>query len=145
MPVDVKSNRIPMRLPHEASATLLVTYPEVRVADSIEEEIRNILNQSPFRWRLQMVSDRPPMEPTKKNANLAKSIRVMAEEWGISLRTLTSAMPSVAGLVPRTTEVVCGLGPVTNDPYTFHESIGRSSLLKRTLLLAQFLLSLYGK
>ena len=45
-------------------------------------------------------------------------------------------------LVPATTAVVCGLGPVCKDIYTQHESVGRSSLMKRTLLLAQYLLSI---
>lgn len=145
MPVDVKSHRIPMRLPHEASATLLVTYPDAKLADSTEQKIRKILDASPFPCALQMVSDRPPMEPNKRNAALAKSIVGIADEWGISVRTQRSAMPSVAGLVPQGTQVICGLGPVTHDLYTFYESIGRNSLLKRTLLLAQFLLSVYGK
>jgi D-alanine-D-alanine ligase len=145
MPVDVKSQRTPMRLPHEASATLLVTYPDASAADSMEEKIRKLLNDSPFRCSLQMVSERPPMEGRKKSSGVAKAVMSVAEEWGVSIRTQRSAMPSVAGLVPSGTEVVCGMGPVTNDPHTFHESIGRSSLLKRTLLLAQFLLSVYGE
>ena len=145
LPVDLQTHRIPMRLPHEATATVLVTYPDSKGADSTEDRIRQILNESPFRCHLHLVSERPPMESSKKNSSLAKAVANVAQEWGISLRTQKSAMPSVAGLIPSGTEVVCAMGPVTNDPHTFHESIGRSSLLKRTLLLAQFLLSLYGK
>lgn len=141
MPVEVKSYRIPMRLPHEISATVFVTYPDTDVADATDEKMREMLGRKAFRWRLQIVSDRPPLIARKKNGSLAKSIKQIAEEWGISIRTQSSAMPSVAGLVPAPAQVVCGLGPVSYDLYTSHESIGRSSLLKRTLLLAQVLLA----
>jgi D-alanine-D-alanine ligase len=48
-------------------------------------------------------------------------------------------LPSVAGLVPAGTAVVCGLGPVARDLYQPHEAVSRLSMLQRTLLLAEFL------
>lgn len=141
MPVEMKSYRTPMRLPHEISATVLLTYPTTDAADAAEEKMREILGGNGFRWRLQLVADRPPMIGGKKSSALTKTIRSLADEWGINIRSQTSATPSVAGLVPPSVPVVCGMGPIAYDLYTSHEAVGRSSLLKRTLLLAQFLLA----
>jgi D-alanine-D-alanine ligase len=141
MPVDVKAQRIPMRLPNEASATILLTYPDKDIADDTEARMRGLLGTNAFRWRLQTVSDRPPMAASRKNTNLAKSLKRIADEWEISIRVQSSASPSAAGLIPKTVPALCGLGPICNDLYTPHESVRRSSLLKRTLLLAQFLIS----
>ncbi len=145
MPVEMRSHRISMRLPHEVSATVLMTYPTSDAADGAEQEMREILGRNAFRWRLQLVADRPPMIAGKKNNALTKAIRNIADEWGISIRQQSSASPSVAGLVPASVPAVCGLGPVAYDLYSGHEAVGRSSLLKRTLLLAEYLLSVSRK
>jgi D-alanine-D-alanine ligase len=141
LPIEVHSSRIAMRLPHEVSATVLMTYPETAVADSTEQRMREMLGKNRFRWRLERISDRPPMKSTKKTQKLAKDLEKMAELWGISIKSQSSAMPSVAGLAPASVATLCGLGPITKDLYTPHESVGRTSLMKRTLLLAQYLLS----
>jgi D-alanine-D-alanine ligase len=45
----------------------------------------------------------------------------------------------VAGLVPSSRAVICGLGPVARDVDTPQEAVLRLSLMQRTLLLAQYL------
>ncbi len=144
LPVQVNTNRIPLRLPHQVSATILVTYPDVKSADETENQMRNLFGANEFRWRLERIADRPPMKQRKKNAALAKRIEALASDWDMKLRSHTSAMPSVAGLAPSSAAVVCGMGPICHDLYTLHEAVERSSLFKRTLLLAQFLNSSYG-
>jgi D-alanine-D-alanine ligase len=118
-----------------------MTYPDERTAEETEKAIKEVLGRA-FRWRLEKVGERPAMVTRKHRVRPVQEILKVAKEWEISIRSHSSAMPSVAGLVPATTAVVCGLGPVCRDIYTQHESVGRSSLMKRTLLLAQYLLSI---
>lgn len=141
IPVDARAFRTAMRLPHQAWAGILMTSREVEIADEAEGKMRSMLKGEPVRWRLEKLSDRPPMKATKAGAALARDIERVAAGWDISIRGQTSAMPSAAGLVPNGTPVVCGMGPVAENLYTLHESIGRLSLLKRTVLLAEYLLS----
>lgn len=144
-PVDVRSYRIPMRLAHQVKATILMTYPDETKAEDMERRIREILGHERIRWRLEKIADRPPLIDRRQNIALARHMEKIAKEWGIPLRTGSSAIPSVAGLVPASTPVVCGIAPVTHNIYTQQEAIERDSLLQRTLLLAQYLLSLSKK
>lgn len=145
LPVEIKSHRTPMRLPHNVSATLLVTYPDAIAADEVDKRIRLALGKDNFRWRLELVSDRPPMVDRNRKRGLAKDMMNIASQWEIPVKTKSSAQPSVAGLAPPKTDVLCGLSPCCNSLYTQHESIDRHSLVQRTLLLAQYLLSLADK
>jgi D-alanine-D-alanine ligase len=79
------------------------------------------------------------MPEREGNQLLLQRIEEAAATWDIPLGAETSASPSVAGLVPEGTAVICGLGPITNDLYTPHEAVQRTSLLQHTLLLSQFL------
>jgi hypothetical protein len=101
--------------------------------------MREILGKDSVRWELEMLSDRPPMKARPKNRKLAKTLSQVAEQWEIPLKQESSLWPSVAGLIPASTTVVCGLGPVARQLYTPQETIQRISILQRTLLLAEFL------
>jgi hypothetical protein len=79
------------------------------------------------------------MPERKRNKQLLKEVEAAAEEWEVPLGYETSVSPSVAGLVPDDTAVLCGLGPVVREPYTPHEAIQRISLFQRTLLLTGIL------
>ena len=136
--LDTKTAHLPLLLPHNVQAMLLLTYPDSKVVKKTEDAIRAILGKGAT-WRLDLVSDRPPMQERSANNALLKELTSVAVEWEIPLARETSLWPSVAGLVPRTTGVVCGAGPVARDLYTPHESVHRGSLLQRTLLLAEFL------
>jgi D-alanine-D-alanine ligase len=46
----------------------------------------------------------------------------------------------VAGLVSSRIPVVCGIGPATKDLYTPQEAVNRTSLIQRSIIIAQFLL-----
>ena len=89
-----------------------------------------------------MVSDRPPMRERRVNSKLIRDLEETAAQWEIPFARDSSTWPSVAGLVPRTKPVLCGIGPAARDLYTSNESVERISLVQRTLLLAQYLASL---
>jgi D-alanine-D-alanine ligase len=137
--IDVQTERLPMLLPHRVTATVVVTYPEQRIADEIEEEMRGLIGKSGPRWELKQLSDRPPMRERRANLQLAKSLGELAEQREIPLKRESSVWPSVAGLVPAKTACVCGIGPVARDLGMPNEAVQRISLVQRTLLLAEFL------
>lgn len=137
--VDVETQAYPLHLPHRVSVMLLLTYLNPNAADAAEERIREILNGKEVRWSLERISDRPPMEERRANEPLLEALKSLAANWDIPLEAESSAWPSVAGLVPPSTAVICGMGPVGRNLYTPEESVQRVSLMQRTLLLAQFL------
>jgi D-alanine-D-alanine ligase len=137
---DLRLESSPQRIPHEAVATVGVTYPTPKTADRIEQHMREILGTDKRRWRLDLIADRPPMAERKINLALAERAARIAERWEIPLAAERSVLPSVAGLVPRTVPVLCGLGPVADEINTPQERISRISMMQRTLLLAQLLI-----
>jgi len=138
-PLEVSANHLPMLLPHRATSMLLVTYPDDKTANRIEQEMREILKDKRVNWELELISDRPAMRDRRANARLLKSLQTVASAWEIPVSKESSVWPSVAGLAPASTSVLCGMGPVARDLYTPNESVNRTSLVQRTLLLAQLL------
>ncbi len=138
-PLEISAAHLPMLLPHRATSMLLVTSPDERTANRIEQEMRAILKDRKVEWELELISDRPAMKERRANARLIRSLESIAAEWEIPLARESSVWPSVAGLAPTSTSVVCGLGPVARDIYTPDEAVSRTSLVQRTLLLAQLL------
>ncbi|NIM13354.1 MAG: ATP-grasp domain-containing protein [Candidatus Aminicenantes bacterium] len=139
--IDFTMQRYPLRLPHLCQAVLLLNYLDKTTAQQAEKDMRNILGKEGYRWTLEKISERPPMKEKRKNQHLFKRISQLAQELEIPLDKKTSLWPSAAGLVPDKVDVICGIGPVAQDLYTPHESINRISLLQRTLLLTQFLIT----
>jgi D-alanine-D-alanine ligase len=137
--VDLHTEGFPMHLPHRVRANLLVTYPSETAADALEREIRGILGEARLHWKLERISDRPPMPERRANRRLWRSLESVAQQWEIPLRKEGSAWPSVGGLVPARTACLCGMGPVARDLRTPNEAVWRLSLMQRTLLLAEFL------
>jgi D-alanine-D-alanine ligase len=123
----------------------MVTYPDSKVADEVEENMRSALDTRGPRWELKLISDRPPMRERRTNLQLARSLEGVAEEWEIPLSHESSVWPSVAGLVPSKVACVCGVGPDARDLGTPQEAVQRISLVQRTLLLTQFLAKELGK
>jgi D-alanine-D-alanine ligase len=137
--VDVKTETLPMRVPHRVTATVLVTYPDLPAAEQLEERMRALLGKKGPRWELDQISDRPPMKERRSTLQLAKKLAEVAEEWEIPFKRESSVWPSVAGLVPAKTACLCGIGPVARDLGSPHEAVQRISFVQRTLLLAEFL------
>ena len=148
---DIHTDAFPMLLPHRVQATLFLSYSDLSLANTLERQMREILGKDSVRWELEMISDRPAMKARPKNRKLAKTLSQVAEQWEIPLKQESSLWPSIAGLVPTSAAVVCGLGPVAHQLYTPQEAVQRISILQRTLLLAEFLvqelkgLPAYGK
>lgn len=136
---NIKTTSFPMLLPHRIAVTLLLSYPEQRLAEAVEKQMRDILGKGEAKWELEMLSDRPPMKPSRGNQRLARELKEVAEKWDIPLDKESSVWPTIAGLVPESTPVLCGLGPISKQLYTPQEAVQRISILQRTLLLAEFL------
>jgi len=128
-----------MLLPHRIAVTLLLSYPDQRLADGVEKKMRDILGKGEAKWELEILSDRPPMKLSRGNQKLARELKEVADKWEIPLDQESSVWPTIAGLVPETTPVVCGLAPISKQLYTPQEAVQRISILQRTLLLAEFL------
>lgn len=136
---EMRTDHLPMRVPHRVIATIVVTFPDDAHADAAEARMREIFGKRGLRWSLEMVAHRPAMKERPSGARLAKSLEAIATEWDMPLKRSSSAWPSVAGLVPAKTAVVCGVGPVARELRTPGEAVQRISLIQRTILLAEFL------
>lgn len=136
---DLRTRSFPMRVPHAVIADLVVSYTEHDGADRAVSEIRKALGAKSVRWRLEVLSDRPPLVPRKASRPIADSLRTIARELDVPLQEERSTWPSVAGLAPGDAGVVCGLGPVAQNLNTPDEAVQRLSVVQRTLLLATYL------
>ncbi|UCF16882.1 MAG: ATP-grasp domain-containing protein, partial [Phycisphaerales bacterium] len=136
---DIRPTAFPMLLPHRVEVTITLSYGDQSVADASEEAIRDILNSGGFHHQLEVLSDRPALNNRTSNKRLAAELSDIAANWEIPFGQESALWPSAAGLVPASTAVVCGIGPVARDLYTPNEAVERISLLQRTLLLAEFL------
>ena len=110
-----------------------------QVLELPQEAIREILASGGFSYQLEALSDRPALKSRASNKRLCTELSEIAANWEIPFGQESALWPSVAGLVPASTAVVCGVGPVARDLYTPNEAVERISLLQRTLLLAEFL------
>ena len=137
--LDIESERHPMMAPHRVSATIMVTYFNVKDAERVERRMKEIMGRRGRRWTLTLLSDRPPMKERTPGLRLAKAIEDVARELQLPVVRQSSAWPSVAGLVPAKVGCVCGFGPVCRDRGTSKEAVQRVSLVQRAFLLAAFL------
>lgn len=136
---EIQSEHFPLLVPHRINMNLLMSYLDPRVADEAEVEIRSIMSGGRFRITLELISDRSQMKERRVDKKLADALVAASEEWEIPLPIDSSLWPSVGGLAPARIPTVCGLGPAARDLYTPQEAVNRTSLIQRTLLLAQFL------
>ena len=140
--VDLHTSGFQNLLPHEVSATILINYLEVAAADRIEARLHAQLEQQEgLRVRLTLVGDRPPFHKTPESEDLANRMREAAAAWHLPFAEESSLLPSVSGLAPASTAVICGVGPAATKTDTSTESVERIGVVQRTLLLAQFLLA----
>jgi D-alanine-D-alanine ligase len=136
---DIRPTAFPMLLPHRVEATLSLSFGDRSTADASEKSMREIFAAGGFRHQLEVISDRPALKNRSQNKKLAAELSEVAAKWEIPFGQETALWPSAAGLVPASTAVVCGVGPVAKDLYTPNEAVERISLLQRTLLIAEFL------
>jgi D-alanine-D-alanine ligase len=140
---EFRADAFPMRLPHRATAIVVINYYDDKTLIDAKDSIRRILGKKTIglKWEIEEVSNRPPMKERKINDDLIMKIKKVAEDWDIPFNTTSSLWPSIAGLVPDLTPVICGMGPIADQLYTPQESVLRISLIQRSLLLTQYLLS----
>jgi D-alanine-D-alanine ligase len=136
---DIRPTAFAMLLPHRVNVILTLSYGSKSIADACEKSIREILASGGFNHQLEVISDRPALENRAQNKRLAAELAEIAANWEIPFGQESALWPSAAGLVPDSTAVVCGVGPIARDLYTPNEAIERISLLQRTLLIAEFL------
>jgi D-alanine-D-alanine ligase len=136
---DIRPTAFPMLLPHRVEVTVTLSYGDALVADVSEKSMREIFASGGFRHQLEVISDRPALNDRSQNKMFAAELSEMAVNWEIPFGQESALWPSAAGLVPASTAVVCGIGPVAKDLYTPNEAVERISLLQRTLLIAEFL------
>ena len=138
--LDLRTERHAMFVPHRVEVSLMMSYLEAAQADDTEAAMRAALGRSGPKWRLNRLDDRPPMADRPTNGPLVEALEAAAARWEIPLERESSAWPSVAGLAPADTAVVCGMAPVTRDRGTPDEAVQRISLVQRTLLLSEYLI-----
>jgi D-alanine-D-alanine ligase len=140
---ELKTSAYQNLLPHEVSGTVLVNYLDEKVADRVVAELRTLLefNKDGLKSRLSLLTDRPAMVRRSGNESLLAKLGCAAERWELPFDQDSSLLPSVAGLVPAGTPVVCGVGPAATEAFTTHEAVERISVVQKTLLLAQFLMT----
>jgi D-alanine-D-alanine ligase len=136
---ELRTSAFPTLLPHQVTAAIAMSHRETEAADAAETRLRALLESGRRQATVRRVADRPPLRERRGTTRLAKSLCAVAKEWDVPLGTGTSSWPSVAGLVPAKVPVLCGVAPTAHDLHTPHESIDRTSLLQRTLILTQFL------
>jgi hypothetical protein len=139
--MNIETYAYPMLLPHRVCATLYSSFAKIKSADELENKMRQILGKGGIKWSLDCISNRPPMKVKKTNNLQLDSLKKIANQWDIPFSIESSLWPSVGGLVKQGTPVVCGMGPIAKDLYTSRECIERVSLIQRTLLLSQYLIS----
>ena len=143
--VDMRTERHAMFMPHRVEISLMMSYLKPAHADDTEASMRQALGRGGPRWSLNRLTDRPPMHDLPGNQPLAADLEAAAAKWDITLERESSAWPSVAGLVPEGTAVVCGVGPAMRDGGTPDEAVQRISLVERTLLLTEYLIGRIGR
>lgn len=139
--VDIRTESLPMLLPHRITATVLMTFPDAKLATETEKQLKAKTDKRGPKWELEKISDRPPMKERRATQRLQRAVADVANEWDVPLDRESSVWPSVSGLVPTSKGCLCGFAPVARDLGTPGEAVQRISLIQRTLLLAQYLLT----
>ena len=139
--VNIETDAYPMLLPHRVRITLLSSFATIKAGDRLEDQMKKTLGKGRIKWSLECIANRPPMKTKKRSNSQIESLRSIARQWDLPLVLESSVMPSVGGLVKQGTPVLCGMGPCARDLYTSRECIERVSLVQRTLLLSQYLVS----
>lgn len=139
---DIQSSRYSMLIPHRVSANIFITYIDEEQAKNVESRVRKLFQtkRKGIKTYIEKLEDRPPMLKTPKGEGLINEIREIAEKWRIPFDVESTLLPSAAGVVSRECAVICGMAPSSKNLYTPEESVSRTELVQKTLLISQFLL-----
>ncbi|PYZ92241.1 D-alanine--D-alanine ligase [Salipaludibacillus keqinensis] len=137
---DVRSERYSVLKPHRVYATLSITYIDEKLAYETEMAIRDLFkaNAKGVRTNIEKLVERPPLI-RQKNDPMLERLKELSDRWQLPFGTESSLLSSAAGEVGRSTPAVCGFAPASKGLYTPNESLHRSELVQRSLLLALYL------
>ncbi len=138
--VDMRTERHAMFMPHRVEVSLMMSYLDPDHAQETEAAMRKALGRGGPKWSLHRLTDRPPMPERPANQPLVDALESAAAKWDLEVEMESSAWPSVAGLVPEGTAVVCGVSPAMKDGGAPDEAVQRISLVQRTLVLTEYLI-----
>lgn len=140
----IESRGYPNLQPYRVDLSVICSYKRSEAADRVNAEVQRLFEGSKegVRVFLEPVIDRPEYTAGSGDKQLGEALCQAAQRWQIELAAASALLPSVAGLVPGEVPVVCGVGPAAFESYTTSESVNRLSLMQRTLVLSEFLLSL---
>ncbi len=140
----IASRGYPNLQPFRVDLSLICSYKRSSAADRVSSEVQRLFDGSKdgVRVFLESAVDRPEFSVGAGGRALLAALSQAAERWQIELKSSSALLPSVAGFVPDSVPVVCGLGPAAFESFTATESVSRLSLVQRTLVLSEYLLSL---
>lgn len=143
---DIQSKRYSMLVPHRVTANVFITYLDQDKAKKAEGSLRKIFQtkKKGIKTYLEKLEERPPMKNTKATLALEKELEDVAKKWNIPFGSESTLLPSAAGEVSKHAAVICGMAPSSKDLYTPNESVNRTELIQKTLLISQFLLKDLG-
>lgn len=125
----------PGSAPHRLDADVVVSFADPEAGARLAASLQALVEPEHLRF----VAEHPAMLETAENTRLAEALRTVAGTWDLPLVAKTSVVPSIAGGLPPSVPVACGLGPAIAHPNTEREAVRRASLVQRTLLLAAWL------
>jgi len=139
---DIQSSRYSMLIPHRVSANMFITYIDEEQAKKVETRVRKLFQtkKKGIKTYIEKLEERPPMVKSKDSERLIAELKEISEKWKIPFDVESTLLPSAAGVVSKECAVVCGMAPSSKNLYTPEESISRTELVQKTLLISQFLL-----
>lgn len=139
---DIKTNRYSILVPHKITLNIIITYINSFEARNVEMELRKIFksNNKKINTYIEKIEDRAPLNKNKNNNDLANKFIEIAKRSNIELGIESALLPSAAGEIIKSSNVICGLSPGSKSLYTPNESINRRELIEKTLLITEFLM-----
>ncbi|MFW6284802.1 MAG: M20/M25/M40 family metallo-hydrolase [Bacillota bacterium] len=141
---DLTTTRYSMLIPHKVTATLTITYVDASIIAATENKVRKLFKNDSkgITTFVEKLEERPPFVQSDENARLIDAFSKIGAMWNIPFASESTLLPSASGVIPTGKAVLCGMAPGSKKLYTPEESINRTEWVQKTMLLAQYLLSL---
>ncbi|MFW6299267.1 MAG: M20/M25/M40 family metallo-hydrolase [Bacillota bacterium] len=141
---DLDTTRYSMLIPHKVTATIYITYIDETMVTTVENKVRQLFKNGAkgITTYVEKLEERPPFQKSAENDTLIDAFSKLGKMWHIPFATESTLLPSAAGVIPSGKAVLCGMAPGSKKLYTPEESINRTEWVQKTMVLAQYLLSL---
>jgi len=141
---NLDSTRYSMLIAHKVTATVYITYVDGSKAKTAENALRDLFkttnkNITTF---VEKLEERPPLVAASSTKTLIDTFKTIGDAWSLPFDTESTLLPSAGGIINPQKAVLCGMAPATKRLYTPEESINRTEWVQKTMLMAQYLLSL---